>query len=123
MILVFQCTLSHTDTYVLTYCKLEITLNWLTRETSELFAEVTSSETLSCVKCQSNLPALKGLMVNLRDIPLRLQLDTFKPRLMAAFEKCLGGEGEAEYSMLSLKGEIFCTTQRFKAKSKDSIAS
>lgn len=67
---------------------------------------------------------MEGLTVSLRDISLCIQIDTFKPRLIAASEKCFGvGETEGEYSMLSLKGEIFCKLRRFKAKSKNSVAS
>jgi len=95
--LVFQCILSHTYINLLLYCKLDIILNSLTRETSNLVAQITSSETLSCVNCQSNLPAVEGLKVSLGDIPLCLQLETFKPRLMAASEKCFVGEREEEY--------------------------
>lgn len=122
MILVFQCILSHTDIYLLPYCKLDIILKSLTRETSNLVAEITSSETLNCAKCQSKLSAVEGLTVSLRDIPLCLQIDTFKPRLMAASEKCFVGDREGEYPILSLKGEISCTLRRFKAKSKDPVA-
>jgi hypothetical protein len=122
MMFVFQCISSHTDIYLLPYCKLDIILKSLTRETSNFVAEITSSETLSSAKCQSKLSAAEGLTVSLRDIPLCLQIDTFKPRLMAASEKCFVGEREGEYSTLSLKGEIFCTLRRFKAKSKDSVA-
>ena len=121
MTLVFQCTLSHTDIYLLPYCKLDIILNSPTRETSTLVAQITSSETPSCVSCKSKLSAVERLAVSLRDIPLCLQIDTFKPRLMAASEKCFVREREGEYSILSLKGEIFCTLRRFKAKSKDSV--
>lgn len=122
MMLVFQYILSHTDIYLLPYCKLDIILNSLTRETSNLVAQITPSETLSCVNCQSKQSAVEDLTVSLRDIPLCLKIDTFKPRLMAASEKCFLGKSEEEYSILFLKGEIFCRIWRFKAKSKESVA-
>jgi len=56
MILVFQRILSHIDIYLLPYCKQDIILNSLTRETSNLVAQITSSETFGCVDCQSKLP-------------------------------------------------------------------
>jgi len=54
--LVFQYILSHTDIHLLLYCKLDIISNSLTRKTSDLVAQIISSETLSCVNCQRNLP-------------------------------------------------------------------
>jgi len=122
MMLVFQCILSCIDIYLLPYCRLDIILNSLTRETSNLVAQITSSETLTCVNCHSKLCAVEGLTVSLRDIPLCLQIDTFKPRLIAATEKYFVGKREGEHSILSLKGETFGTLRRFKAKSMASVA-
>ena len=44
-------------------------------------------------------------------------------KIDATTGKCLVGEMEEEHSILSLKGEIFRTLRRFKAKSKDSVTS